>query len=81
FRILRIFRLLKFVRYSDDLQILAYTFRAATKELYMLFLFLMITLLIFSSLIYHIEKDMPGSEFTSVPAACWWGIGKLVQQK
>lgn len=72
-RMIRIFRILKIARYSDDLKILGATLRAAKKELCMLFLFLFIGLIIFSSVVYQLEKDEPNSAFTSIPASCWWG--------
>lgn len=76
-RMIRIFRILKIARYSDDLKILGITLRAAKKELFMLFLFLSIGLIIFSSIVYQIEKDEVDTGFTSIPASCWWGKYKL----
>ena len=39
----------------------------------MICLFL-IVVIIFSSVTYHFENGYTNTTFTSIPAACWWGI-------
>lgn len=76
-RTVTVLRILKLARYFEDLRILGQTLTAAKQELLMLFLFVLVSLLIFSSLMYNLEKDNPGTQFTSIPNACWWGIATL----
>lgn len=73
-RLIRIFRIFKLSRHSTDLQILGHTLKASVRELILLVFFLLIGVVIFSSLIYYCEKDVANSKFTSIPAAGWWAI-------
>lgn len=71
-RCFRVIRILKLARYIEELRILGKTLNAAKDELCMLILFVMIAVFIFSSIIYQVEKDEPDSQFSSIPASCWW---------
>uniref|UniRef100_A0A183BJC1 BTB domain-containing protein n=1 Tax=Globodera pallida TaxID=36090 RepID=A0A183BJC1_GLOPA len=73
-RVLRIARVFKLARYSTGLQVFGMTLRNSLRELCMLSMFLLCGTVFFSTLMYYAEKDEPGSDFRSIPAACWWCI-------
>lgn len=76
-RIAKVFTVLKLARYFPELRVLGETLKSASRELLMLVMFVLINLLIFSSIVYHLEKDEIGTSFDSIPASFWWGIATL----
>lgn len=67
-RILRVFRL---VRHVPGLWILIYTLKASIKELMLMVAFLLVGMLIFSSLIFYADDR---DTFTSIPHSFWWAL-------
>lgn len=80
FRLLRIFRLvrvLKFGRYNASVSLLVRVFRSRREEL-LLSLVLVVTLVVISSTVmYAVEHDAQPKAFASIPAAMWWGVVTL----
>uniref|UniRef100_A0AC35UAA5 Ion_trans domain-containing protein n=1 Tax=Rhabditophanes sp. KR3021 TaxID=114890 RepID=A0AC35UAA5_9BILA len=76
FSIIRIMRLFKLTQHSQGLKILMHTFKASAKELFLLFFFLMLGIVIFASLIYYAEKTEanPNNQFQSIPIGLWWSL-------
>ncbi|KAH7731418.1 Protein KVS-4 a [Aphelenchoides avenae] len=73
-RVLRVIRVLKLGRYSSGLQLFGKTLHASCRQLGMMFMVVLTGVIFFSTLIYFLEKDEPGSPFNSIPAACWFSI-------
>uniref|UniRef100_A0A1I7TEZ7 BTB domain-containing protein n=1 Tax=Caenorhabditis tropicalis TaxID=1561998 RepID=A0A1I7TEZ7_9PELO len=46
--------------------------KASFRQLGMMAMVVMTGVIFFSTLVYFLEKDEPGSKFHSIPAACWW---------
>jgi voltage-gated potassium channel len=76
-RLFRIFRILKIGRYSDALQLLWAVIRRKKEELYITGIAVVILLVIASSVMYYIERDVQPETFSSIPGALWWGIVTL----
>ncbi|GMR41683.1 hypothetical protein PMAYCL1PPCAC_11878, partial [Pristionchus mayeri] len=73
-RVLRVIRVLKLGRYSSGLQMFGKTLKASFRQLGMMAMVVLTGVIFFSTLVYFLEKDEPGTQFHSIPAACWWCI-------
>ena len=76
-RALRIFRLLKFSRYSNSINTLLIVLWDQRKSLGAAFFILFIVLIISSSGMYIVEKDIQPEKFGSIPQSMWWSIVTL----
>ena len=74
-RLVRVFRIFKLSRYSRGLQILGHTLKASLRELGLLFFFLVVGVILFSSAVYYAEFGYEGENlFESIPHSFWWAI-------
>ncbi|KER20549.1 hypothetical protein T265_10920 [Opisthorchis viverrini] len=71
-QVLRVLRVFKLARHSSSLQALGHTFFKSYKELGVLVLFVIIIVLVFSTLAYFAERDGNRASFSSIPATFWW---------
>ena len=73
FRLLRLFR---FFRLLYGLQVLLHTLKACSYELGLLLLILFIPVILFSAVIYYVERRMDSREtkFRSIPESFWWSL-------
>ncbi len=76
-RMFRLFRLFKMGRYSDSLQTLGNVAKAKKEEFAVTFFVISILLVFASSAVYYVEHDAQPDEFSSIPAAMWWGVAAL----
>jgi voltage-gated potassium channel len=77
FRVVRIFRLLKLLRYSPALETLKRVVINERRALLGGLLLMMVLLLFTSTIIYFLERDAQPTAFGSVPAAAWWALATL----
>lgn len=74
-RLVRVFRIFKLSRYSRGLQILGHTLKASLRELGLLFFFLCMGVILFSSAVYYAEiSNEDENVFLSIPHSFWWAI-------
>ncbi|XP_052802776.1 potassium voltage-gated channel subfamily C member 3-like isoform X2 [Mya arenaria] len=70
-RVVRVLRIFRLVRHSAGLWILIYTLRASVSELMLLVWFMLLGILVFSSLIYYVDDR---EVFNSIPTGFWWAL-------
>ena len=73
-RVFRVFRVFKFSRHSQGLRILGYTLKSCARELGFLLFSLTMAIVIFATVMFYTEKNVPGTDFTSIPEAFWYTI-------
>ncbi|XP_029346110.1 potassium voltage-gated channel protein Shal isoform X4 [Acyrthosiphon pisum] len=73
-RVFRVFRIFKFSRHSQGLRILGYTLKSCASELGFLVFSLAMAIIIFATVMFYAEKNVDGTNFTSIPAAFWYTI-------
>uniref|UniRef100_H3AHB9 Potassium voltage-gated channel subfamily V member 2 n=1 Tax=Latimeria chalumnae TaxID=7897 RepID=H3AHB9_LATCH len=71
-RLMRIFRILKLARHSTGLRAFGFTLRQCYRQVGCLFLFIAMGIFTFSAMVYSVEHDVPGTNFTSIPHSWWW---------
>ncbi|XP_032874681.1 potassium voltage-gated channel subfamily V member 2 [Amblyraja radiata] len=71
-RLMRIFRILKLARHSTGLRAFGFTLKQCYQQVGCLFLFIAMGIFSFSALVFSVEHDVPGTNFTSIPHAWWW---------
>lgn len=73
-RLLSIFKLGRFTRYSDSLIQLVRVIRKK-REIFVIMLFFLVFVLLFSATImYMVEYEAQPHAFSSIPAALWWAV-------
>lgn len=73
-RVFRVFRIFKFSRHSQGLRILGYTLMSCASELGFLLFSLSMAIIIFATIMFYAEKNVPNTSFTSIPEAFWYTI-------
>lgn len=77
FRIARVLRILKLAHYSETLRSLVRVVAGKKEELVLSMTFLVMLLVVASSMMYFAEHEAQPAVFSSIPAAMWWGIATL----
>lgn len=73
-RVFRVFRIFKFSRHSQGLRILGYTLQSCASELGFLLFSISMAIIIFSTIMFYAEKNVPDTKFKSIPSAFWYTI-------
>ncbi|XP_053375891.1 potassium voltage-gated channel protein Shaw-like isoform X3 [Mercenaria mercenaria] len=70
-RMLRLCRIFRLIRHVPGLWILLYTLKASFNELLLMFVFLLIGMVMFASLLHFTEG---GGQFSNIPVGFWWAV-------
>jgi len=73
-RLTRAFRLVKIYRHSSTMQVFVKTIQECIKDFLMLGFLILMTMILSASCCYYFEQEHEGTNFVSIPAACWWAI-------
>lgn len=73
-RLSRVFRVLKISPYITTMKVLGKTVRASLSDLWTMCFLNLIGTVLFGSMAYYCEQWDEGTEFESIPVACWWAI-------
>lgn len=76
-RVFRLLRLLKLVRYSPALATLGRVLHNERRALVGALLIMAAMLLVASTAIYYIERDISPDKFGSIPESMWWALATL----
>lgn len=76
-RIFRIFRIFKLARYSRAFRLIKNVLNGKKEELFITLAFIIIVLVIISTLMFYAERDAQPIAFSSIPKALWWGVTTL----
>lgn len=74
FRLVRVFRILKLVRYSDAIERIQIAWQVAKEELTFAIMGSLIVIYVSSVFIYFFERAAQPDAFGSVPEAIWWAV-------
>ena len=79
-RILRLFRLLrvlKLTRYNNSLKVIKKVLHEEREKLYITIFFMLIMILLASSIMYFAENAAQPDKFPNIPATLWWAVATL----
>lgn len=76
-RLLRILRLFRMSKYFHAFRIIKNVLTSKREELILAFSFIIFLILFSSSLMYFLEHPVQPENFSSIPAALWWGVNTM----
>ena len=74
FRLLSIFKLVRYTRHSEALQLLHRVIFKKREIISILVIFLVFEILFSSTIMYLVENAAQPDKFSSIPAAMWWAV-------
>lgn len=73
-RVVRVFRVFQMLALFKPLQILLMALRDSLYELLILFVFTLICMLVFATLVFYAERNRYETKFTNIPIGFWWAL-------
>jgi voltage-gated potassium channel len=76
-RLLRLFRLLRHARIADAFATIGRVLQSKRVDLVVSLAIVIMAMLFAAGAMYFVERDDPGTQFTSIPRAMWWAVVTL----
>ncbi len=77
FRLIRIFRVLKLFVFINEGYLLLESIKRSLNKILVYFLFVIVLVTIIGTIMYMIEGQLPGTQFTDIPSSIYWAIVTL----
>lgn len=74
FRLIRVFRVFKLFSFLEEGDKLMKSLRLSARKIFVFFLFVVIMTIALGTLMYMVEGNEPGTQFTDVPTSIYWAI-------
>lgn len=74
FRLIRVFRIFKLFAFLEEGYLLLNSIRASFRKISVFFLFVLIIVICMGTVMYMVENDEPGTQFTDVPTSIYWAV-------
>lgn len=77
FRLIRVFRVLKLFTFINEGTLLLESIRRSMTKIIVYFLFVVVLVCIIGTLMFMVEHDQEGTQFTDIPTSIYWAIVTL----
>ena len=77
FRLIRVFRVFKLFAFINEGYLLMQSIRLSLNKILVYFLFVLILVTVIGTLMYMVEGQEPGTQFTDIPTSIYWAIVTL----
>lgn len=74
FRLIRVFRIFRLFAFLQEGYLLLESIRASFRKISVFFLFVTIIVICLGTVMYMVEHDVPGSQFTDIPTSIYWAV-------
>jgi len=74
FRLIRVFRIFKLFTFLQEGYLLLESIKQSLRKISVFFLFVLIIVICLGTIMFVIEGDVPGTQFTSIPTSIYWAI-------
>lgn len=77
FRLIRVFRIFKLFAFLQEGYLLLESIRASMRKISVFFLFVVIIVICLGTVMYIVEHQEPGTQFTDIPTSIYWSVVTL----
>ena len=74
FRLIRVFRIFKLFSFLQEGYLLLESIKQSIRKISVFFLFVLIIVICLGTVMYMVECDAPGTQFTDIPTSIYWSV-------